>query len=156
MTYLQYKKNGQKSFDELPIFFAFSDQQFKEEMEKRGLTENDVDKVYRLGRGFGGYYLKSDADIIRAFFNKEDDLPKLMQDKDFVVGAFYYEMCNHEYAINYQGDWDVCTCFGNCKYAPDKYGEDYLREIGYGEDVVDAYRVARSKYYKAAGENDWF
>ena len=156
MNYQQYKKQSQKSFDELPIFFAFSNSQFKEEMEKRGLTEKDVDKVYRLGSGFGGYYLKSDAEIIRAFFNKEDDLPELMQDQDFAVSAFYYEMCNHEYGINYQGDWDVCSCFGNCKYDTYKSGAEYLKEIGYGDNVIRAYQIAKSKYNKAAMENEWF
>lgn len=156
MNYSQYRKAKQKEFDDLPIFFAFGDRQFKEEMEKRGLTEKDVDKIYSLGKGYGGYYLRSDADIVRAYFQKEDELPELMKDKDFAVSAFYYEMCNHEYGINYQGDWDVCTCFGNCKYMPDKYGEDYLKEIGYGDDVIDAYRIARSRYNKAAMENDWF
>lgn len=27
-----------------------------------------------------------------------------------------YEMANHEYAINWQGNWDVLSCFGNIKY----------------------------------------
>lgn len=156
MTYSEYRKKAQAEFDSLPIFFAFGKQQFKEEMEKRGLTENDVDKVYRLGSGFGGYYLKSDADIIRAYFEKEDELPKLMKNKKFAVSAFFSEMCNHEYGINYQGDWDVCSCFGRCEHDYGKSGEDYLKEIGYGDSVIDAYRIARNKYNKAAMENDWF
>jgi hypothetical protein len=42
MNYEEWKNTKQKEFDELPIFFAFNDKQFKEAMEERGLTENDT------------------------------------------------------------------------------------------------------------------
>ena len=155
MTYEEYRNSRQQEFNSLPIFFAFGKEQFKQEMEKRGLTENDTDKIYRLS-SLGGFYLKSDAPIIKAFMEKKDPLPDLMNDPAFAEDAFYYEMCNHEYGINWQGDWDVYSCFGNCKYAEDKSGVDYLRENGYSEDVIRSYIRARKRYYKAAEENDWF
>jgi len=155
MTYLKWKKNGQKSFDELPIFFAFGRDQFKQAMEARGLTENDTDKIYRLG-DTGGFYLKSDADIVKAYFEKKDDLPGLMNDHDFAVDAFYYEMGNHEYHINYQGDWDVCSCFCHCDYGSDKDYADYLKDGGYSDEVIGFYKEAKKKFYKDCDEKGWW
>ena len=40
------KEKHQKEFDEFPVAFAFSDEQFKEGMKKLGLNENDIDKLY--------------------------------------------------------------------------------------------------------------
>ena len=148
MTYKEWKNRRQSEFNALPIFYAFGQKQFREQMEKRGLTENDTDKIYAIG--CGGYYLKSDADVVRAYFEKPDTLPGLMGDSGFAKSAFYYEMCNHEYGINWQGDWDVCQCFGDCEYGESKSGPDYLKEMGYGDVTSQAYRDARKKYYKAA------
>ena len=73
---------------------------------------------------------------------------------DYMVSAFYYEMCNHEYCINWQADWDVCSCFDRCKYGEDKGYVEYLTEMGHPE-WIPLYIKARKKYYKAAEENDW-
>ena len=153
MNYSQYKKQRKEEFDNLPIFFAFSKEQFKQEMEKRGLSENDVDKIYRLGEGFGAYYLKSDAQIIRDFYDKPDKLDELMKDHDFAVSAFYSELWNHEYDYNvYQGDWDVCSCFGSCQFESSKNYRDYLKEIGYPDECGDWFEEAKNKYYKVLDE----
>lgn len=154
MTYTEYKNARQEGFNALPIFWAFSNKQFEEAMQERGLTSKDTDKIFSIGAG--GFALKSDKDAILAFLNKEDPLPELMKDPAFAESAFLYEMQNHEFGINWQGDWDVCNCFGNCEYAVDKTGPDYLREMGYDENVVNAYALARRRYYKAAEENEWF
>ena len=37
---------------------------------------------------------------------------KALKDKDFAVAAFRYDMDNHGYVINYDGDGDVLGCFG--------------------------------------------
>ena len=154
MNYREYREVKQKSFDELPIFFAFGMRQFKEAMEERGLTEKDTDKIYSLGAG--GYYLRSDAPLIRAWFSKKDELPELMKNYEFAEDAFFYEMKNHEFGINSQGDWDVCSCFGDCEYDDSKGGDEYLRDMGYGESTVNAYHGAKARYFRAALDNDWF
>ena len=152
ITYVQYKQQQQEEFNALPIFFAFSNQQFEEEMKKRGLTANDTDKVYRLGRS-GGFYLRTDADEVKAYFNQPDRLPELMKDHDFAVSAFRYEMDNHEYAINYQGDWDVVSCFTSkgLEFSESKTYVDYLKEAGL-EDLISAYQEAKRSHMKAAQE----
>jgi len=156
MTYQEWKEKNQKEFNDLPIFFAFGREQFKRAMEERGLTENDTDKIYRLGDS-GGFYLRADSPIIKAFFEKDgDDLRELMKDHDFAVSAFRYEMDNHEYAINYyQGDWEVVGCFSKkpLEYGDDKNYKDYLYEAGL-EDLIPEYQEARASHYKAAEE--WF
>jgi hypothetical protein len=127
-------------------------------MEARGLTEDDTDKIYRLG-DTGGYYLRSDSPIIRAYFKKDKDdksLADLMKDHDFAVSAFRYEMDNHEYAINtYQGDWDVCNCFSKTELEYEEYKsyKEYLKEAGLA-DLIPCYEEARRSHFKAA--EDWF
>lgn len=156
MTYLEYRDARQKEFDELPIFWAFSKEQFRQAMEERGLKETDTDKIYSLGAG--GFYLRSDAEIIKAHFNKPDELKTLMQDKEFAVSAFYYEMGNHEYHINWEADWDVCNCFcfKELEYEEQKTYIDYLTEDGYDDKVIGYYREAKSKFLKDADEKGWY
>ena len=160
MTYQEYRENRQARFNALPIFFAFGADQFRRAMEERGLTENDTDQLYSLGGG--GYYLKKDADEIRAFYNEPDRLQDLMKEFDFAEGAFFYEMCNHEYGINYQRFWDVCSCFTD-KDLPflddDLWGESvdkYAEIIGWSDDTKRAYRAAERRYYRTAEEKEWY
>lgn len=151
MTYEEYKNKRQAEFNALPVFYAFSKEQFKKAMEERGLTENDTDQV-RQWYG-GGFYLKKDAHVIAEWLREEskgDKLKELMRDPKFAESAFLYEMNNHEYAINWQGDWDVCSCFGECKYDEAKDYDDYLTELGYDDQTITAYRLARKKHYKIA------
>ena len=93
MTYTEYKNARQGEFNALPIFWAFSNRQFEEAMQERGLTMNDTDKIFFIGAG--GFALKSDKDAILAFLKKEDPLPEMMKDPAFAEDAFFYEMCNH-------------------------------------------------------------
>lgn len=150
MTYEQYRKSEQKLADELPIFFAFCNEQLLEQLKKRGFEslEEGVKHIYRLG-GSGGFYLKSDAEKIKEWYNRPNKLPELMKNEKFAVEAFVYEMCNHEYAINYyQGDYDVCSCFCKCEWDDDKTWEEYLREGGYDDTVLGYFKKALSKYNK--------
>ena len=51
ITYQQYRKERQNSFNELPIFYAFSNEQFIEAMKQRGLDpEKDCDKLSKIKR----------------------------------------------------------------------------------------------------------
>lgn len=153
MTYEEYKKNRQEEINNLPIFYAFSNSQFEKEMNKRGLSSKDTDKIYKLG-STGGFYLKSDAEVIKEYFSKPDPIIELMKDFDFAVSAFYHEMANHEYHINsYQGDWDVCSVFCYCEWGGEKTYEEYLLEGGYSEDVVKAFETAKKKFLSDVEKN---
>lgn len=151
MTYEEYKDIKQKEVNELPLHFAFGQKQLDEQLKKLNAT---IDDIYGLGFA-GGFYLKKDAPIIRAYFCKEDQLPELMNDYEFAVGAFLYEMNNHEYFINYQGDWDVCSCFTKKEpeFEEEKTYVDYLKEAGH-EEWIPAYVEARNKHFQMAEE--WY
>lgn len=149
-TYTEYKKERQEEFNSLPIKFAFGKEQFKNMMEKWGLTENDTDKIYRFP--CGGFYRKADAHIIHDYYSKPDPLYELMNDEKFREEAFRYEMDNHEYAINYyQGDWDVLNCFSQkeLEYDDLKGYVEYLEEMGH-LDWLDSYVKARKSHMKMA------
>ena len=155
MTYKEYREQREKEMNELPIFWAFSNKQLEEEMNKRGLTLKDADKIYRFGNG--GFYLRSDAPQIRDYFNKPNRLSDLMKDYDFALDAILYEMNNHEYAINWQADWDVCSVFGKVEYteAEDEL-EQYFNQLHWEDITRKAYLDAKREHYKMAEENEWF
>lgn len=154
--YLNYRKRKEeevgKFFDDKG-FFAYSNDQFEEGMKKLGLNPDDTGAILKAGPG--GFILKSAADEYHKLI-VNDDLIEFMEDEDFAVGAFFYEMGNHEYVINtYQGDWDVCSCFGSPKYGEDKDYKDYLKEIGYGPDTIGFYADALDKYKASCRVNGY-
>jgi formylglycine-generating enzyme required for sulfatase activity len=161
LTYEEYRKQRENELNNLPIFYAFTNAQFKRAMEERGLTENDTDKLYKLGNT-GGFYLKSDAPLIKKYI-EGDKLAELMKDFEFAKSAIYYEMCNHEYGINWQGNYDVCNCFADRElpyYGDDYYGEEeckyYFDIMQWGDETRRAWRAAESKYRKMAEGHDWY
>lgn len=152
-TYKEFREYMEKGTNALPIFWAFTMDQFEEQMKKRGLTSKDTDKICRLGNVNGGFFLKSDADIIRAWFN--EDHSKILHDRmessqKFAREAFVYEMYNHEYPINWEGDYEVCSVFGSCKFSESKTGSDYLREMGYSDKVIKIYNESAEKVYRSS------
>ena len=104
MKYNELRQKQQKEVDEFPFGFAFSNEQFKEMMEKFGLTENDTDKIYSIGAG--GYIRKSDADAMHEMFTRHEKERQqaIENDKDssgYIYEMFRYELDNHEYCITY-------------------------------------------------------
>lgn len=152
--YKELKDLRQQEFNNLPVFYAFGRDQFRQAMEERGLKETDTDKIYSLPGG--GFYLKTDARKIRDFFLNPNPVLEHMKDPAFAEEAFLYEMANHEYHINWQGDWDVCSVFGEVEYSEEKNYTDYLKELGYGDEIVQAYRTAKQKFYKMAEKEGWY
>ena len=154
MTYKDYTKRKSEEFGALPIFWAFSESQLAEALEKRGYKLADAGRVlYRFGHG--GFYLKADAEQIKAYFSRDHhgELKKLMEEEPgFAEEAFEYEMRNHEYPINWQGDFDVCEIFCEaCEYGEYKNGADYLREAGYSDRVIRIYKRTAVKVCR----EDW-
>ena len=104
MKYLELKQKQQKEVNDFPFGFAFSNQQFKEMMEKFGLKETDTDKIYSIGAG--GYIRKSDSDAFDEMFKRhrkeiEDEIEKDKKGTGFIYSMFSYELANHEYCITY-------------------------------------------------------
>lgn len=101
MKYNEMKERHQKLIDELPLKFAFSDEQFEKAMIELGLTKKDTDKV--VGIGGGGFCLPETADkLIKYYKQFEKEEAKAFKDDDFLRSAFEYELANHEYIITYE------------------------------------------------------
>ena len=58
--YEEIKNKHQKRVNDFPLGFAFSNEQFKNMMEKWGLTENDTDKIVSIDGG--GFLRKTDIE----------------------------------------------------------------------------------------------
>lgn len=120
--YSELRQRQQQEFNALPLGFAFSQKQFGEMMEEWGLDpEKDLDKIYRLG-STGGYYKKSDAQLIRDTFSRHEAEREaaIAEDKTgegFIYEMFLCELNNHEYG-----------------YTMDT--EDTLDALGYTADEV--------------------
>lgn len=101
MKYNEMKERHQKLIDELPLKFAFSDEQFEKAMIELGLTKEDTDKV--VGIGGGGFCLPKTADKLIEYYKQfEKEEAKAFKDDDFLRSAFEYELANHEYIITYE------------------------------------------------------
>lgn len=128
--YADMRRRQQQAVNALPIGFAFSNKRFDEMMRSWGLDpEKDLDKIYKLG-DTGGFYKKTDAQLIRNTFNKHDaELQAAIAEdttgEGFIYEMFLYELDNHEYG-----------------YTRDT--EDALDALGYtADEVLGAPRLKR-------------
>ena len=121
-------------------------------MKKLGIE--DIKDVRAIG---GGGYCHKDTIPKLVEFTNSDNIDELMKDPEFAEDAIYYEMGNHEYHINtYQGNWDVCSCFGNVEYNEWDDPAEYFKQLGWEQQTIDAYERARKRFLKAADENGWY
>ena len=68
---------------------------------------------------------------------------------DYWKAAFLREMDNHEYAINWQADYDVVSCFANVDGVEDYENRAELFSAAKFSDVQRrAYAAARAEYYE--------
>ncbi len=100
MKYAELKDRQQKEFNTFPIGFAFSKEQFTEEMERLGVTDkNDL-----LGIGGGGFIRAADKNAyieMCARFTDEvnEEISADPTGAGFVADMFETELSNHEYII---------------------------------------------------------
>ena len=147
-TYQELRERQQKEVDALPLGFAFSEKQFEEMKVKLGVKENS--ELYRLG-DTGGFYRKVDADLISETFKRhhEERINAIFTSNGintaYVQNMIYYEMCNHEYAINHSGREEVLDA---CNLS-----ENLLKKH---PELKSAWDAARKQYYADAERNNWF
>lgn len=148
MTYQELKAQQQKEFNSFPMECAFSDEWFKQIMTVWGFKEDETDKICSIG--YGSFIRKSDKEAFKEMTDKFDkEMEDFLSSMNNFENAVFYEMCNHEYGINYQGAYDVLNALGfDCKY---EHEFDCLNE-----EQVAAYRRAVAHYYKEANGNEWF
>lgn len=104
--YRAMKDRHQAEVNAFPMFFAFSEKQFEEGMRKFGLEPSETDKIYKFGNT-GGFYLKTDAEELRAMLLRHSlEMDEAIADdttgEGFIFDMFYYELANHEYCITYE------------------------------------------------------
>lgn len=107
--YLDLQKKHRKELEEFPIAYAFNDKQLEEALEKLGATKDECVTVI----GHGDIMKRENAKPFIALLEHQaqEVKDKLKNDPEFAEAAFLYEMDNHEYAINWDGDEDVLACF---------------------------------------------
>lgn len=147
-AYAEMKARHQERVNALPLKFAFSTQQFREMMESWGLTENDTDKIYKMG-GTGGFYRREDSQLIFSTFeeNEIEQKAAISNDLDgsgFIKDMFRYELANHEYCITYDLEPTL-----------DALGLS-VDDVNTSPALLNGLQLARKEYLKEAEENDWY
>lgn len=147
-TYQELKARHEKEVNALPLGFAFSEEQFEEMKLKLSVKENS--ELYRLGNT-GGFYRKVDSELIHNTFKRhaEERRRAIFTESginaEYVQSMFYYEMCNHEFGINWDGKADVLSA---CDL-----NEKQLNSI---PELKQAWNAAKKQYDAAAEKNGWF
>ena len=98
-TYQELKARQAKELNNFKgIFFAYSNEQLKEGMEKVGLTMEDTKQIYSLGAG--GYILKDRSKEFHAMFERHNKEKKeRIKEEKFLFDSLVYELQNHEFCI---------------------------------------------------------
>lgn len=135
-AYRELKARQQEEFNQFPLGAAFSNEQFKEMMEKWGLKEKDTDKIISLGAG--AFIRKADKEAFleinrRHTAQLKEAIAADTTGEGFVYEMFYYELANHEYG--YTGDL-----------------EDTLDALGYTAEEINADEKLLRGLNKAADE----
>ena len=138
-AYLNLQEQHRKELSEFPIAYAFNNEQLKEALEKLGA--NSTDECVTV-IGHGDIVKKEDAPKFVAMLKRHStEIHELLQsDETIAEEAFLYEMDNHEYAINWDGDADVLAAFA--------MDEEDLTTM----NLERAYLRARKQHYKNATE----
>lgn len=157
--YRVFKENRQKAVDEYLdkyAFFAFSNEQLQKGLERFKEEFDAGDKLVQFAGS--GFILKSKHQGLTDLIDNFDAVLRAqMVDPKFAGGAFLYEIGNHEYMINWQADYDVCSCFGSVRYGESKDYHAYLNELGYADPKIhDVYREAVIQHRREAEENGWY
>lgn len=109
MNYKQLKDKQQKRINELDLMFAFSDQQFMEQLENHGWTLENHPELFNIGSG--GFCTEETLTEFKQVLNQYNkELAKALKDDKFFVDAVIYEAWNHEYAYNPDNE-EILECF---------------------------------------------
>lgn len=131
--YIKLKEQHQKEVNEFPIMFAFSNEQFKEGMDKLGIRS----EAELVSIGYGGFVRKTDAKAYMTMLARMSyEEKEAMKDPEYCYEAFLYELGNMEYCIT--GDLgDVLGALGLTE-----------EEVMKNSMLCDALRRAERDYLK--------
>ena len=134
-----------------PYVSAFHIYHNKEEEKE---FEQTIQSLFYNPVGFcymsDGAFIRHHVELLDALNKKKEEMEK---SPEYMKSAFLYEMYNHEYAINWQGDWDVLSCFGNVTYRGDDLTQSeelkaYFDELNFSDEIRRAYMEARRECLK--------
>lgn len=99
--YLTLKQKHSEDVNGFPMFFAFSDKQFNEALEKWGIPRKKASEALTRIPG-GGFVRKEDGPKLLNMLNRhEQEMKDAMNHeetgKTFIYEMFRYELANHEY-----------------------------------------------------------
>ena len=137
-AYHNLQKKHREELNDFPIAYAFDPKGFKEALEKLGATADECVTVFNMGDVMKKTDVKRFKEMLR---RHRDEILELISDEKEAEEAFLYEMDNHEYAINWDGDDDVLGVFD--------LTFDKLNEMG----LKMAYMRARKRHMQHA--RDW-
>lgn len=136
-AYLDLLEKHRKELNDFPIAYAFNKQQLEEALDKLGAKKEECVTIFE----HGDIVKKENAPkFLNMIKRHTSEVKEAMRYEEFAEAAFLYEMDNHEYAINWDGDDDVLACFGF------DFGD--LEKLG----LENAYRRARNAHMKHAEE----
>ena len=132
--------------EHVSMFGCFIDDKEKEAAHEKATAGMILDPV-----AFA-YYPADKADFVERhkalFLELERRSAEMAQDYAYIKSGFLYEMYNHEYGINWQGDWDVLSCFGSVEYHDENGLTGYFDQLHFSDTQRRAYLDARREYYK--------
>ncbi|MBR1620271.1 hypothetical protein IJ674_10330 [bacterium] len=136
-TYQEMKNRHQKEYNDYTkncVFFAFSNKQFDEGMQKLGLKPDETDKIYSIGHG--GFILRTKSKEHNELFLRfaKEKQQAIDNDKDgtgFIRQMFEYEMNNHEYGYTR----DITDTLDAVGYTAE--------EIATDEKLLNGFKIAR-------------
>jgi len=95
--YLKLKRKHEKRINNFKMFFAFSEEQFKEGLKELNTPEENLIKVFG-----GGFIRKEDKnDYLKMFEEISQEEKDLFLNEKDLYDAFYYELSNHEYSYTH-------------------------------------------------------
>lgn len=136
-SYREMRERQQKEFNELPLGFAFSNEQFADMMKGWGLDpDKDLDKIYRIPAG--GFVQKKDHAHLHEVLDRHEAEMEAAKASDvdgtgFLYQMFRYELANHEYG--YTGEYD-----------------DTLDALGYTWDAINKSEILKNALRRAAAD----
>lgn len=96
------KARQQKEVNAFPMFFAFSNEQFAQGMQRLGLDPKEKDKIIAFG-DTGGFLRKSDEPALLEMLERhrremKEAIKADKNERGFIYDMFSYELANHEYS----------------------------------------------------------
>lgn len=108
-TWQQLKERQQKEVSAFPSGCAFRDDDLPEVYSKLGV--NGPGELLSIGMGM--IIRKADRENwLNLMRTQRDEVRALLSDFERAAEAVRYEAHNHEYEINWDGEWDLCGVFG--------------------------------------------